>query len=115
VGGTDFVRDVQLGSLQTEREVDDGEQNDRREHGKVGRSAAHLQTAHQPVMPNSHRPPDTTRQSCLCRVWRGGVNWTIAINVFRLQIFCRRQSWVVGNPIHTAEADATQTRQFCRV
>ena len=53
------------------------------------------------VVPNSHRPPDTTRQSCLCRVWRGGVNWTIAINVFRLQIFCRRQSWVDGNPIHT--------------
>jgi len=22
------------------------------------------------LMPNSHRPPDTTRQSCLCRVWR---------------------------------------------
>ena len=35
---------------------------------------------------------DKTRQSCLCRVWRGGVNWTIAINVFRLEIFCRRQS-----------------------
>ena len=30
-------------------------------------------------MPNSHRPPDTTRQSCL---WRGGVNWTIALNGF---------------------------------
>ena len=27
------------------------------------------------VMPNSHHPPDTTKQSCLCRVWRGGVNW----------------------------------------
>jgi len=22
---------------------------------------------------NSHLPPDTTRQCCLCRVWRGGV------------------------------------------
>ena len=66
-------------------------------------------------MPNSHRPPDTTRQSCLCRVWHGNVNWAIAINVFILQIFSRRQSWVVGNPSHTAEADATQTRQFCRV
>ena len=43
------------------------------------------------------------------------MNWTIAANGIRLQIFCRRQSWVVGNPIHTAEADATQTRQFCRV
>ena len=31
--------------------------------------------------------PDATRQSCLCCVWRWGVNWTIAINVFRLQIF----------------------------
>ena len=25
------------------------------------------------IMPNSHRPPDTTRQSCLCSVRRGGV------------------------------------------
>ena len=31
------------------------------------------------------------RQSC--RVWCGGVNWTIALNVaFRLLILCRRQS-----------------------
>ena len=29
--------------------------------------------------------PDTTKQSCLCRVWRSGVNWTIVISVFRLQ------------------------------
>jgi len=35
-------------------------------------------------MPSSHRPPDTTRQSSLRRVWRGGVNWTIAINMPRL-------------------------------
>ena len=28
--------------------------------------------------------PDTTRRSCLCRVWCAGVNWTIALNVFRL-------------------------------
>ena len=35
--------------------------------------------------------------------------------MFILQIFSRRQSRVVGNPSHTAEADATQTRQFCRV
>ena len=26
------------------------------------------------LMHNSHRPPNTTRQCCLCRVWRGGVN-----------------------------------------
>ena len=45
----------------------------------------------------------------LCRIWRGGVNWTIAVNVFRLQIFCRQQSSVVENLIHTAEADTTET------
>ena len=44
------------------------------------------------VMPNSHLQPDTTRRSCLRRVWCTGVNLTIALNVFRLQIFCRRQS-----------------------
>jgi len=31
------------------------------------------------------------RQSC--RLWCPGVNWTIAVNVFGLQIFSRRQSW----------------------
>jgi len=36
--------------------------------------------------------PDTTKQPCLCCVWRGRANWTIATNVLRLQIFCRRQS-----------------------
>ena len=36
--------------------------------------------------------PDTTKQSCLCRFWCAGVNWTTALNAFRLQIFCRRQS-----------------------
>jgi len=36
-------------------------------------------------MPNSHRPPDTTRRSCLYRVWRGDVNWTIPINVSDFQ------------------------------
>ena len=36
--------------------------------------------------------PDTTKQSCPCRVRRGGVNWTVAINVIRLQIFCRLDS-----------------------
>jgi len=43
------------------------------------------------LMPDSHHPPDTTRRSCLCRVWCTGVYWTIALNVFRLQIFCRQQ------------------------
>jgi len=52
---------------------------------------------------------------CLCRLWCAHVNWTIAVNVFRLQIFCQRQSSVVGNPIHTSEVDETQTRQFCHV
>jgi len=36
--------------------------------------------------------PDTTRRSCLCRISYVSVNWTIALNVFRFQIFCRRQS-----------------------
>ena len=36
--------------------------------------------------------PDTTKQSCQCRVWHGGVNWIIAVNVFKLQILCRRKS-----------------------
>jgi len=65
-------------------------------------------------MPNSHRPPDKTRRFCMCRVYCAGLNWTIALNVFRRQIFCRRQSSVVRNPIYTADADSTQTRQFCR-
>jgi len=43
------------------------------------------------LMPDSHHPPDTTRRSCLCRVWCTGVYCTIALNVFRLQIFCRQQ------------------------
>jgi len=64
---------------------------------------------HERLVPNSHRPPDKTRRSCLRRVRCAG------LNVFRLQIFCRRESRVVGNPIHIAEADATQTRQFRRV
>jgi len=63
------------------------------------------------VGPTQFTPPHRTRQnSPVCVV--SGVNWAIAINVIRLQIFCRRN---VGNPIHTAEVDATQTRQFCRV
>jgi len=58
-------------------------------------------------MPNWHRPLDKTGRSCLCRVWWcAGVNWTIALNV---QIFCRRQSWVVGNPIHTADRSGRDT------
>ena len=27
------------------------------------------------LMSSLHRQPDTTKQSCLCRVWRSGVNW----------------------------------------
>ena len=59
-------------------------------------------------MPNSHRAPDTTRRSCLCRVWCTDANWTIAVNVSSLQFFFRIQSRVVGNPIQS-KADATQT------
>ena len=42
------------------------------------------------LMPNLHRRPDKTKQ--FCRVRRAGVNWKNATDVFRLQIFCRRQS-----------------------
>ena len=56
------------------------------------------------LMPNSHRQPDTTKTVLSVSVWRGAVNWTIALNVFRLQIFCRRQSRAVcGNPVHNGE------------
>ena len=33
-----------------------------------------------------------TKQSSLCCVWCGAVKWTVAINAFRLHIFCLRQS-----------------------
>jgi len=39
-------------------------------------------------MPNSHRPPDTTKQSCLRRVWRDSVNWTIATNESATVLSC---------------------------
>ena len=29
---------------------------------------------------------DTTKRSCLCRVWCTGVNWTIALNVFKFSV-----------------------------
>jgi len=32
------------------------------------------------LTPNPHRPPDTTKLSCLCRVRFGGVNWIPADN-----------------------------------
>ena len=50
--------------------------------------------------------PNTTKQSRLCRVWRGGVNWTIAINVLRRREFeftlpkrmrCRQDCFVVSD------------------
>ena len=50
-------------------------------------------------MPNSHCPPDTTRQCCLCCV-----NWTIAINVFRLQ-------FSVGNGLELSRIQFTPQRQ----
>ena len=58
--------------------------------------------------------PDTTKQSCLCRVGHDSVNWTIAINVFRLKIFCRRQCSVVENPVHTPKATLRVHRRQCR-
>ena len=59
--------------------------------------------------------PDTTRRSCLCRVWCADVNWTIALNVFRLQIVCRRRTCIVGNPVHAAEGgrDTYKTALSC--
>jgi len=45
------------------------------------------------LMPNSHCPHDTTRQCCLCRVWRGGVNWTVALNVIS-----RSLPWLSPHP-----------------
>ena len=47
--------------------------------------------------------------SVSCLVWR--CEWDNCNNVFRLHISCRRQSCVVKNPIHTAEAD-TQSGLF---
>jgi len=44
--------------------------------------------------------PDKTVAS---PVWIGQ---SVALNAFTLRIFRRRQSWVVENPIHTADADA---------
>ena len=45
-----------------------------------------------PLMPCSHRPPNVRQGCALCIVpVVSGVNWTIALNVFRLQIFGRRQ------------------------
>ena len=66
-------------------------------------------------MPSSHRPPDTTRQSSLYRVWRRDVNWTTALNVFRLQIFCRDSLDGLSGIQFRPPKRTRQTRQFCRV
>jgi len=80
------------GCEQTDRRTDrDGQtdrQTDRRTRVRCIDPAAHTVLGVS-AMPNSHRPPDTTRQSCLRRVWCAGVNWTIALNVLRLRISCR--------------------------
>ena len=73
---------------------------------------------------------DTTELSCLCRVRFGGVNWipdnsrlspTVNLKSEHVSSNCpihaatpdrHRQDCFVGNPLHTAEPDATQTRQF---
>ena len=66
------------------------------------------------VGPTQFTPPNQTRQNSPVCVVSGMAVWIgqSLHNVFRLQIFWRQQSRVVGNPLHTAEADATQTRQF---
>jgi len=110
-----WIQPVEAGDANTEyKETDDDSQ---RQDNENRRSCAddnqHTPTSTSSTSQTNHTAtPDTTRQSCPCRVWLGCVTWTIAINVFRLQIFGRRQSSVVGNPVHTAEADATETRQF---
>jgi len=59
------------------------------------------------VMPNSHLQPDTTRRSCLRRVWRCELDdcseRVETSNVLSAAVLSCR-----GNPIHIA----TQTRQF---
>jgi len=61
-------------------------------------------------MSNSHCLPDKTRRSCLCCVWCAGVNWTIVLNVFRLQIFCRRHSLELSG-IQFTPPERTRHRQ----
>jgi len=58
-------------------------------------------------------PPHQTQQNCPVLVMCGGVNWTIAVT-FKLQIFCRRQSWVVEN-IQFTPPRQTRHRQNCFV
>ena len=57
-----------------------------------------------------------TRQdgSCLCRVCCAGVNWTIALNVFRLQIFYRRQTSSVGRECRESSSRRRNRRNNCR-
>ena len=65
------------------------------------------------IMTNSRRPPDATRRSGLCRVWCELVDCSE-----RVQTSNTLSETVLsccGNAVHTAEAAATQTRQFCRV
>ena len=57
---------------------------------------------------------ETTKLSCLCRVWRGGANWTIAINVLRLHICCG-DSLQLSRIQFTPPRQTRQTGLFCRV
>jgi len=89
----------------------------RRSHCAAGRTPT--QTRHRTHLSGGRADsihtttPNTTKT--VLSVMYGVAVWTIATNVLRLQIFRRQQSSVVGNPIHTTEADATQTIQFYRV
>jgi len=69
------------------------------------------------IEPTQFTLPHQTRQNSRVYVVSGVAAWIgqLLLTCSKFKIFCRRQSWVVWNPIHTAEAYAIQTRQFCRV
>ena len=63
-----------------------------------------------------HTACQTRQDGPVCVVsGRAGVNWTIALNVFELQIFRRRQPRVVGDPIRTRRSgrDTDKTVSSC--
>ena len=93
----------------TDEQVPQTEMNRRQ-----SRDAEHEQLVGQPtdqrsscVMPNSHRPPDTTRQCCLCRVWHGGVNfWTLAIKL----LTCSDFKFSVGDSLMSCQESRSHRR-----
>ena len=67
-------------------------------------------------MPSSHRHNrhDKTVLSVSCLVWRCEL-YDCSERVQTSDFLSATVLRCRGNPIHTADADATQTRQFCRV